>query len=58
MDTLPQRTTAHIVGDEAVRLFIEACPPEWIPAPLARDYGLDETRCHKNARLRRRITPS
>lgn len=41
MDPLPQRPTAHVVGDEAVRLFVEACPREWIPAPLAPDYGLD-----------------
>jgi hypothetical protein len=41
MEPLPQRPIAHVVGDEAVRLFIEACPGEWISAPLAPDYGLD-----------------
>ncbi len=41
MEPLPQRPVAHVVGDEAVRLFVEMCPREWIPAPLAPDYGLD-----------------
>jgi len=41
MDPLPQRPIGHVVGDEAVRLFVDACPREWIPAPLAPDYGLD-----------------
>jgi len=41
VEPLPQRPAAHVVGDEAVRLFLAACPREWIPAPLAADYGLD-----------------
>lgn len=41
MEPLPQRPAAHVVGDEAVRLFLGICPREWIPAPIAPDYGLD-----------------
>lgn len=41
MEPLPQRPTAHVLGDEAVRLFLGVCPPQWIQAPLAPDYGLD-----------------
>lgn len=41
MESLPQRPSAHVVGDEAVRLFVEMCPREWIPAPISPDYGLD-----------------
>ena len=41
MEPLPKRPLAHVVGDAAVRLFVEACPREWVPAPLAPDYGLD-----------------
>jgi len=41
MEPLPQRPDGHVVADEAVRLFLEICPREWIPAPLAPDYGLD-----------------
>ncbi len=41
MEPLPQRPVAHVVGDEAVRLFLGICPREWIPAPIVPDYGLD-----------------
>jgi hypothetical protein len=41
MNPLPKRSLAHVIGDEAVRLFVEACPKEWVKAPLAPDYGLD-----------------
>lgn len=38
---LPQRPMAHAVGDKAVRLFVQACPQEWVIASLVPDYGLD-----------------
>jgi hypothetical protein len=41
MNPLPQRPHSHITGDEAVRLFMQACPQEWVIAPVAPDYGLD-----------------
>jgi hypothetical protein len=41
MNPLPRRPLAHVVGDEAVRLFVQMCPKEWVMAPLAPDYGLD-----------------
>jgi len=41
MHQFPQRPLAHVVGDEAVLLFVQACPREWVVAPVAPDYGLD-----------------
>src|SRR5947208_1977939 len=41
MNPLPQRPPSHFAGDEAVRLFMQACPQEWVIAPVAPDYGLD-----------------
>ncbi len=41
MSVLPQRPTAHAVGDQAVRLFLGSCPSEWAISPVAPDYGLD-----------------
>ncbi|MEK6289731.1 MAG: DUF4365 domain-containing protein [Acidobacteriota bacterium] len=38
---LPQRPQSHIVGDKAVDIFVAACDPAWVVAPVTKDYGLD-----------------
>ncbi len=37
----PQRPASHVIGDDAVHLFVQACPKEWVVAPVVPDYGLD-----------------
>ncbi len=41
MIRFPQRPASHVTGDEAVRLFVAACPAEWLVSPVTPDYGLD-----------------
>ena len=41
MNHLPQRPQSHVTGDEAVRLFVAACPRQWVVSPVMIDYGLD-----------------
>jgi len=41
MVRFPQRPDAHVRGDEAVGLFVAACPKEWLVSPVMPDYGLD-----------------
>jgi uncharacterized protein DUF4365 len=38
---LPQRPKSHVVGDRAVDIFVAACDPAWVIAPVNKDYGLD-----------------
>lgn len=37
----PQRSASHIIGEQAVNIFLSACPPEWIKMPIQPDYGID-----------------
>lgn len=37
----PQRPMSHVVGDRAVDIFVAACDPAWVIAPVNKDYGLD-----------------
>ncbi len=32
---------SHVIGEQAVSIFLSACPPEWIKMPIQPDYGLD-----------------
>ncbi len=41
MPSFPQRPPSHIIGDEAVRIFMSLCPSEWVISSLQPDYGLD-----------------
>lgn len=41
MTNFPQRPLSHVSGDEAVRIFVSACSPDWIISPIQPDYGLD-----------------
>lgn len=38
---LPQRPKSHVIGDQAVDIFIAACDPSWVISPVQKDYGLD-----------------
>ena len=37
----PKRPMSHVIGEQAVSIFLSACPPEWIKMPIQPDYGLD-----------------
>jgi hypothetical protein len=37
----PQRPASHIIGEQAVSIFLSSCPQEWIKMPILPDYGLD-----------------
>jgi Domain of unknown function (DUF4365) len=41
MTNFPRRPLSHVSGDEAVRIFVSACPPDWIISNIQPDYGLD-----------------
>jgi uncharacterized protein DUF4365 len=41
MKIYPQRPESHVIGEEAVSIFLSACPSEWITMPIQPDYGLD-----------------
>ena len=41
MKIYPQRPISHVIGEQAVSIFLSACPPEWIKIPIQPDYGLD-----------------
>ena len=37
----PKRPMSHVIGEQAVSIFLSACPLEWIKMPIQPDYGLD-----------------